>query len=196
MRSSAPPCPASKAPAVSRVLICVLVHRPWLLLLVGQHFIFFLLGELEGGRRKQDAPGRWVAAQSNGRTQPLVSSLHPSATTSGGLQAPANSSLPRRLLLSTLPHFQGRLFPPHLPDSPLLCLPHWLILALPPPPPPCGYRTVSPHSSHHPEHDCSCPALSGAPDVQYRLPPEHLVYKHPIGSFHSNILYQHIFCLY
>lgn len=74
---------------------------------------------LEEGEGKQDAPERRVAAQGDGRIQPLGFGLRPARTASEGMQAPktpATSSLPKKAASSVCsPAPPLWLFPSYLP---------------------------------------------------------------------------------
>lgn len=144
-----------------------------------------------------------MGARSDGKMQPLRSSLRPAPTASRGLQAPATSSLPKKAASSQRPLPPPSCSAVSLPPSrrPLLCLSRWLILFLPPQhgcssqghralslssfsTPPSGSLEPSPNA---PTSSASSPPppprpspVSGAPDNQYRLPPGHL-WEHPIG---------------
>lgn len=87
-------------------------------------------------RNRQEVRGsrEGVAVPSDGRVQPLGSSLRPAPTASRGLQAPANSSLPKNAASSQRPLPPPSCSAVSLPPSrrPLLCLSRCLILSLPP----------------------------------------------------------------
>ena len=178
----APPHGRPRLPPFSMVLIgSCRVHRLWPA--AGQHtpFLEGLLAGLEEGEGKQDAPERRVAAQADGRIQPLGFGLRPAPTASEGLQAPktpATSSLPKKAASSVCsPAPPLWLFPSHLPAglffvsltgfsyfSPL----HWstgpCFLSFPTPPP----RSMESTTIHQP---LGASLHSGALDVQHRLPP-------------------------
>lgn len=144
----------------------------------GQQTVSFLLvGELEGCGREQEAPGRQVATQSDGRTQPPESSLHPAPTTSRGLKAPHDqrrwllfSALPRSLLRGSFPPTFQTALPVLLTASSFLRLLNIDAPVRSTQPrlsssstPPSGARASRQHTSN-----CQCPcspALPGAPDV-------------------------------
>lgn len=141
-------------------------------------------GLLRGWRKvkgKQDAPERRVAAQGDGRIQPLGFGLRPRTHRLGRTVAP-RLQLPPHCLRR---HFFCALLGPFpvavsLPPSsrPLLCLTNWFFLFFTPslehwtlfllhfstPPP----RSMESTPIHQPLRTS---LLSRAPDVQYRLPP-------------------------